>query len=166
MIRAELEAELFFHAPDFINRQTDVERDMALLEQLDALGDENGLILIPADDLAAHASRSISVRGKRSLTGRVLDGSRVARDAVGMDQPEAVSPSDRTMMIGVLATLSAAFTGGIRDSGDAVTLIKHMMQRYRADLGSHLGRAPSEFDCQQALEQQVHRLRVSIGEYS
>jgi hypothetical protein len=82
-----------------------------------------------------------------------------------MDQPEAVSPSDRTMMIGVLATLNAAFTGGIRDPDDVVTLIEHMMQRYRADLGRHLGRAPSEFDCQQALEQ-IHRLRVSIGEYS
>ena len=70
------------------------------------------------------------------------------------------------MLIGVLANLSAAFTGGIRDSGDAVSLIEHMMQRYRADLGRHLGRAATEFECQQALEQQVHRLRVSIGEYS
>ena len=70
------------------------------------------------------------------------------------------------MIIGVLANLSAAFTGSIRDSGEAVTLMEHMMQRYRADLGSHLGRAPSEYDCRQALEQQVHRLRVSIGEYS
>ena len=70
------------------------------------------------------------------------------------------------MMIGVLANLSAAFTGGISDSGDAVTLLEHLMQRYRADLGRQLGRPPSEYDCQQALEQQVHRLRVSIGEYS
>jgi hypothetical protein len=83
-----------------------------------------------------------------------------------MDQPDSVPPSDRELMIGRLATLRAAFAGGIRHPGDAATLSGHLVKRYRADLATRLGRPPSECECHQALEQQIHRLRVSIGEYS
>ena len=69
-------------------------------------------------------------------------------------------------MISVLATLSAAFAAGIRHPGDAATPAGHLAKRYRADLATRLGRPPSECECHQALEQQIHRLRVSIGEYS
>jgi peptide/nickel transport system permease protein len=46
-------------------------------------------------------------------------------------------------MIGVPATLSAAFAGGIRQPGDAATLSGHLMKRYRADLATRPGRPPS-----------------------
>lgn len=82
-----------------------------------------------------------------------------------MDRPRAVPASDRSMLIGVLANLSAGFMG-MRDEQDAAHTFEHMMDRYRADLSHFLGHVPTDDECHRALEDQVHRLRVSIGEYS
>jgi len=83
-----------------------------------------------------------------------------------MDWPEAVLVTDRTLTIGILANLSSAFLGGIRDEGDAANILNAIIERYRSDLEGQLGHNPSGNECHQALEQHVHRLRVSIGEYS
>lgn len=83
-----------------------------------------------------------------------------------MDQPEAVLVTDRTLAIGILANLSSAFLGGIRDEGDAANILNAMIERYRSDLEGQLGHSPSDNECHEALEQHVHHLRVSIGEYS
>lgn len=83
-----------------------------------------------------------------------------------MDQPEAVLGSDRALTIGLLANLSAAFLGGVRDEVDAANLLNKLLDRYRSDLSRQLGHQPGDEECHQALEQHIHRLRVSIGEYS
>lgn len=67
-------------------------------------------------------------------------------------------------MIGVLANLSAAFLGADEDGPAGADSMRHMVGRYRSDLAGQLGHAPSNQECWAALEAQVARLRVSIGE--
>jgi hypothetical protein len=81
-----------------------------------------------------------------------------------VDKPGVVTREDRTMMIGVLANLSAAFLGADEDRPADTNSMRHMVGRYRSDLARQLGHAPSDQECWAALEEQVARLRVSIGE--
>lgn len=81
-----------------------------------------------------------------------------------MDKPEIVTLEDRTMLIGVLANLSAAFVNAPEEARVDARSMLHMIDRYRRDLAARLGRAPSDEECHAELEAQVARLRVSIGE--
>jgi hypothetical protein len=81
-----------------------------------------------------------------------------------VDKPEIVTLEDRTMLIGVLANLSAAFVGGPGEARVDARSMLHMIDRYRRDLAARLGRAPSDEECHAELEAQVARLRLSIGE--
>jgi hypothetical protein len=68
------------------------------------------------------------------------------------------------MMIGVIENLSAAFLGADGDRSAGADSMRRMAGRYRSDLAGRLGRAPSNQECRTALEAQVARLRVSVGE--
>jgi len=68
------------------------------------------------------------------------------------------------MMIGVLANLSAAFLGADEDRPAGADSMRHVVGRYRSNLGTLLGHAPSDQECWAGLEAQVARLRVSMGE--
>ncbi|RII95481.1 hypothetical protein DZF95_00925 [Clavibacter michiganensis] len=81
-----------------------------------------------------------------------------------MDKPEIVTLEDRTILIGVLANLSAAFLGVTGDARADARSMLHMTERYRSDFAGRLGRAPSDEECRVELEAQVARLRRSIGE--
>jgi len=82
-----------------------------------------------------------------------------------MDHPELVTVADRRIMIGVLANLAAAFLGAVDHPRAAGSLTRHMTDRFRGDLGSDLGRTPSDQECYEAVEAQIDRLRHSIDEY-
>jgi hypothetical protein len=82
-----------------------------------------------------------------------------------MDHPELVTVADRRIMIGVLANLAAAFLGAVDHSRAAGSLIQHMTDRFRKDLGRDLGRIPTDQGCYEAIEAQIDRLRHSIEEY-
>jgi hypothetical protein len=81
-----------------------------------------------------------------------------------VDKPEVVTREDRTVMIGVLANLSAAFLGADEDHSADANSMGQMVGRYRSDVARQLGHAPSDQECWAALEAQVARLRASIGE--
>jgi hypothetical protein len=82
-----------------------------------------------------------------------------------MDHPELVTVADRRIMIGVLANLAAAFLGAVDHPRAAGSLMRHMTDRFRNDLGRDLGRTPTDQACYEAVEAQIDRLRHSIGEY-
>lgn len=82
-----------------------------------------------------------------------------------MDHPELVTVADRRIMIGVLANLAAAFLDAVDHPGTAVSLMRHMTERFRNDLRRDLGHAPTDQECYEAVEAQIDRLRHSIGEY-
>ncbi|PPF56540.1 hypothetical protein C5C55_08500 [Rathayibacter sp. AY1C2] len=79
-----------------------------------------------------------------------------------MDHPELVTHDDRTISIGVLANLSSGFL--VSDPSTEASTLNHMMNRYRSDLGKRIGHTPSDDECHSALEEQIQRLRRSIGE--
>lgn len=79
------------------------------------------------------------------------------------DRPDLVTLDDRTISIGVLANLSSSFLAGVGLAHEE-TLLRHMRERFRTDLGSRLGHTPSDQECHAALDAQIHRLRLSIGE--
>jgi hypothetical protein len=81
-----------------------------------------------------------------------------------VDKPEVVTREDRTMMIGVLANLSAAFLAADEHLPAGEHSMRHVVDRYRSDLAMQLGHGPSDRECWMAVEAQVERLRVSIGE--
>lgn len=68
------------------------------------------------------------------------------------------------MMIGMLAKLSAVFLAADEDHPAGADAMSHIAGRYRSDLATLLSHTPSDQECWSALEAQVARLRVSIGE--
>jgi hypothetical protein len=68
------------------------------------------------------------------------------------------TPEDRVLTIGVLARLAGWFLTPEAGGDEA------MMDRYRRDLGRLVGHVPTNEECHRRLEDQIVRLRHSIGE--
>jgi hypothetical protein len=85
-------------------------------------------------------------------------------DADHVDNPEIVTLQDRTILIGVLANLSAAFLDMPGEAHAQARSMRYMTDRYRQDLAARRGRMPTDEQCRAELEAQVARLRLSIGE--
>lgn len=82
-----------------------------------------------------------------------------------MDNPEFVTHEDRRIMIGILANFTSAFCGDANQQHGADSFADQMTTRFRADLARDLGHAPTDQECFQQIDDQIERLRYSLGEF-